>query len=312
MSRQVKTYRTVVNTGGRGSGKTLSSSTNAAIELIQGYEVYTNYPLAFSFRYPWGEVKRFEAKEITIHDIATFNPEIRNAKIKLDELNLWLSSRRSQALINHLANGWLQLLRKRSLDIEINCQFFHTLDKGIREQSDVIVECFDLSFRYPQLKPGQCISQTITSYSGYGTGRALYKMDDVEQWKRNTRSRILHGYPFWNVYDSWTEYDILKALSKYEVERETIVIDQSGDTKNRTNGLIKKAISEMTQTIYDIKGANAEYSTEEMLTQLKDWGVDLNIRTVGQFLKQAGWVYKPRHSGNIYKLDPEKVQEIGG
>ena len=302
MTRQVKTHKVSTYTGGRGSGKTLSMSTGAAIDLILGYDVYTNYPLAFNFRHPSGEIKRYEAKEITIEDIASFNPNIRNAKIKLDELNLWLASRRSQSLINHLANGWMQLLRKRRLDVEITCQFFHTLDKGIREQTDLIIECFDLSFKYSGLKPGQSISQLITSYSGYGTGRPLYKMDDTSQWKRNTRSRILHGLPFWTVYDSWTEYDILKALTKFEVKRDTVVINGTEDSGPRTNALAQKAVQEMTQTILDVQGQEAKYSSEEMVGQLKEWGVNLDATVSGRLLKRAGWQYKTLRNWQGYIL----------
>ena len=298
MAREVTKHKVSTYTGGRGSGKTLSMSTGAAIDLILGYDVYTNYPLAFNFRHPSGEIKRYESKEITIEDIASFNPKIRNAKIKLDELNLWLASRRAQSLLNHLANGWMQLLRKRFLDVEITCQFFHTLDRGIREQTDLIIECFDLSFKYPGLKPGQSISQLITSYSGYGTGRPIFKMDDIAQWKRNTRARILHGLPFWTVYDSWTEYDILKALTKYEVKRDTIVINGTEDSKPLTGILMKQTVNEMTQVI-DEAGGRTRYSSEEMVNQLREWGVHGDLKVTGRLLKEAGWEY---HWRNGYTL----------
>ena len=306
MVREVEAHKVVTFTGGRGSGKTLSMSTEGAINLMRGYNVWANYPLAFNFRYPSGQIKHHEVKEITIKDIATFNKEIRNGYILLDELNLWLSSRRSQALINHLANGWFQLMRKRKLAVYITCQFFHTLDKGIKEQVDLICECFDLHYKYNNLEKGQAISQLITSYSGYGTGRPLYKMDDTHQWKRNTRARILHGSTFWNVYDSETEYDILKALTKYEVERDTIVINGKDGNDSRTDDFTQKAINEMTETILEVKGLDARYSSEEMLNQLKEWGIPNNLLSAGSFLKKAGWKYNNRGAYILKK--PELVE----
>ena len=294
MAIELKNHKVMAFTGGRGSGKTLSMSTEGAINLIRGFNVWANYPLEFNFRHPSGETRHYRAMDISITDIGNFNTDIRNGYILLDELNLWLSSRRSQALINHLANGWFQLLRKRKLAVYITCQFFHTLDKGLREQTDLITECFDLSFKYRGLKPGQSISQLITSYSGYGTGRPLYKMDDTQQWKRNTRSRILRGLPFWTVYDSWTEYDILKAMTKYEVTRDTVVINGMSDSGPHTNELTQRAINEMTQTIYEVSGGGIKYTSEQMLGQLKEWGIDNNLISAGTFLKKAGWKYNNR------------------
>jgi hypothetical protein len=309
MAREVEDHKVITFTGGRGSGKSLSMSTEGAINLMRGFNVWANYPLSFSFRRPSGYAKHYEAQEITIKDIATFNEDIRNGYILFDELNLWLSSRRSQALINHLANGWFQLLRKRKLAVYITCQFFHTLDKGLREQTDLITECFDLHYKYPSLKKGQCISQLITSYSGYGTGRPLYKMDDTYQWKRNTRARILHGSTFWRVYDSWSEYDILKALTKYEVQRDTIVINGKEEADVRTNELTQKAIFEMTQLISDVKGQSAKYTSAEMQEQLKEWGIPNSLLSAGTYLKKAGWKYDGRGAYKLQK-SPKELEEV--
>lgn len=305
MAREVEDHLCVSYTGGRGSGKTLSMTTEGALNLIRGFDVWANYPLGFNFLHPSGETKRYDAKEITIQDLGNFNPGIRNGYILLDELNLWLSSRRSQSLINHLANGWFQLLRKRKLAVFITCQFFHTLDKGLREQTDLITECFDLHYRYNSLKKGQSISQLITSYSGFGTGRPLYKMDDHLAWKRNTKARILHGLPFWTIYDSWNEYDIIKAMTKYEVKRDTVVINGLEDSGPRTGILRQEAVNEMTQTIYEV-GEKVQYSSDEMREQLTEWGVLGELPQNGPLLKKAGWVYDYRKGYTLKNPQSEK------
>lgn len=312
MGRELKKHKVVTLTGGRGSGKTLSMSTEGALYLLAGYDVWANYPLRFGLRNGNGEVKYYRAKDITITDIGNFNSDIRNGIILLDELNLWLSSRRSSAMINQLAGGWFQLMRKRKLSVYITCQFFHTLDKLIKEQTDLIIECFDLSFKYPNLKPGQSISQLVTSYSGYGTGRPLYKMDDIHEWKRNTRTRILHGLPFWNVYDSWSEYDILEALTKYEVNRKTVVIGAE-DNGGYRGVRAQEQINEMTQLIREVKDENVRYSSDEMRAQLKEWNVELDLAAsgAGRLLKSAGWQYKQLRNWQGYvlkKSDAELVE----
>ena len=215
-------------------------------------------------------------------------------------------------MINQLAGGWFQLMRKRKLSVYITCQFFHTLDKLIKEQTDLIIECFDLSFKYPNLKPGQSISQLITSYSGYGTGRPLYKMDNIHEWKRNTRSRILHGLPFWNVYDSWSEYDILKALTRYEVKRDTVVIDGTGDNGGFRGVQAQEKIKEMTQLICEVKGQGIKYSSDEMRSQLKEWGVELDLMATGagRLLKNAGWQYKQGRNWQGYILNKLGVELV--
>lgn len=312
MARELKKYKTAAFTGGRGSGKTLSMSTEGALYLVAGYNVWANYPLRFGLRDHSGKVTYYRAKDISIQDIGNFNTDIRNGIILLDELNLWLSSRRSSALINQLAGGWFQLMRKRKLSVYITCQFFHTLDKLIKEQTDLIIECFDLSFKYPNLKPGQSISQLITSYSGYGTGRPLYKMDNMTEWKQNTRARILHGYPFWNVYDSWTEYDILKALTKYEVKRDVVVIGAE-DNGGFRGVRAQEQINEMTQLIRELKGEDARYSSEQMEGQLKEWGIEMTIGPggdAGRLLKKAGWQYKQERYWQGYILKKPEIEKV--
>ena len=215
--------------GGRGSGKTLSMSVQALLDMLNGKQCWANYPIRFKYRSSDGVVTEFSSHKLEIEDLITFKPDIRDGVICLDELNLWASSRGSMSVVNRLLNSWIQLIRKRKLDIYIACQLLNTLDRIFRDQCDVVIECFDMSHKFRSLPEGALIYHTITDWSGLFTGRPIMKWDNLEERGRNTRYRYLNARRFWGIYDSWTEFDILQALTQYQVKREVRVIDQAGN-----------------------------------------------------------------------------------
>lgn len=214
--------------GPRGSGKSLSMTADLVIGMVYGKNVWANYPI--KFKYDDGkELKEYSSKPLEIDNLVKMDPEIKDGVIALDEFNLWCSNRSSGAIVNRMLNAWCQLIRKRNISVYITCQDFHTLDRQWRWQTDVVVECSDLHYRYKQLPRGKCIGQKLLDWSGYFTGHAIYARSASEidiAWSNATRRILAKGDLFWNCYDSWTEFDILDAMSKYEIERTVKVISK--------------------------------------------------------------------------------------
>jgi hypothetical protein len=210
--------------GGRGSGKTLSMSTEGLLAMASGLQVFANYSIQRSIEFPDGKVVNYKSIPVEIDDLVTFKPEIRDGLVCLDELNLWCSNRGAMSLVNRLLNSWVQLIRKRNLTLYITTQNFESLDRMVRWQCDVTVECYDQHFLYRNLPEGASISQVITDWSGIFSGRALFKADDWEARLKNMTARTLSARRFWGIYNSWSEVDIIKAMTTYQIDRPNRVI----------------------------------------------------------------------------------------
>jgi len=290
----------VVFTGGRGSGKTLSMSVEGYIRMLMGQKCFANYTIKKRLGYQW-----YKAIPVDISDLVTFNQEIRDGCILLDEWNLWCGSRGAASLANRLFNSWLQLLRKRNLSLFITTQSFKSLDKFIREQTDMIVECFDLSFRYSGLREGAFINQTMTDYSGYFTGKPLYRYDDWDAWAHNTKTRMLRGYRFFGLFDSWSEYDILEAMTKFQVERETKLITKDGEIKE-TKGkqeMMQQKVLEFVEIIRYQDPERQTYEAEDLRQRFQDYCPhDMNNRQLGWLFSKAGLRYHPTRNKLNYDL----------
>jgi len=290
--------------GGRGSGKTLSMSTEGALRLVAGENVWANYPIAFKYIDKNGKMRILKSRNVDIEDLVSFKTEIRDGAVLLDELNLWAGNRNSQALVNRLLNSWIQIIRHRKLSVFITCQAFESLDKMIRWQTDVVCVCSDLSFRYSNLKEGEYISQRVTDWSGVFTGRPLFHWNDMEDLARNTATRILHGARFFDIYNTESEYDILKAMTRYEVHRETKIIGRMDDAGFR--GLMgEEKLKEWTDTMRQTMTVNKlVWTTNEMKKVFTDCGMDsIDGKVSGRILKRLGFEEKKTKKGDFYVLN---------
>lgn len=296
--------------GGRGSGKTLSMSAEGALAMIAGKRVWSNYDIAVNYKGNDGPVRQYKSIRIDMPDLLNMqrHDEIRDGLVLLDEWNLFCNSRRSGSIANVVFSGVVQLIRKRKLCFYITAQDFHTLDRNIRWQADVLVSCFDLSFRYSNLKEGQIIAQRITDWSGVYTGRPIlnhgWNAETEAQWARNTRTRLfMKAAKFFGVYDTGFEYDVLELLAerRYQADtrRETI-----GGSVNDSGGFDAEQLKVLKDMLFYEGMERIESS--ELQARLNDIGIEGDLRGhLGRKLKAAGFRYKPTRQGNFYYLNSE-------
>ena len=286
--------------GGRGSGKTLSMSVEAAIQLILGRRVFSNYPIEVKYRDEGGKVTEYRSTPYKMDDLLTFDQELQNAFILLDEANLFLDARRSQSTQNLLISRLITFIRKRQLSILVTTQGWGMLEKRLREQTDLLVECFDLSFRYPNLKAGAFISQEVTDISGIFTGRPLFRGDEYKpKWWQNTRTRILHGMKFWNIYDTNLEFDIVESMTRYRLEVGEKLISMNAGEKAEAEERFWSCM----QALREDNPNGYQATADEMRELLSSWGVTWGSKTIGGKLREAGARYKQTRNGNYYILE---------
>jgi hypothetical protein len=304
----------VVYMGGRGSGKTCSMTVECALAMIAGKPVWSNYPIKFDY-FDGEEMHHFESILIDMEALMSIqqNDYIYDGLVALDEWNLFVNSRRSGAMANLVFSGVVQLIRKRKLSFYLSAQDIRTLDRNIRWQTDLTVECFDLSFRYPNLEEGQVISQTVTDWSGVLCGRPLWDSDDPILKDRNTRTRLLNGAKlFWNTYDSFGEFNVLDIMStKYQLNKHTQIIgkvDDGGGLPNQLNYTHKKNIIQEYRDGLVSMGVD-QVEIHDFNKAMNDMGFPSERRgTLGKIIKQCGFSYKKKGIGKaVYYLNKDKV-----
>jgi len=273
--------------GGRRSGKTLSTSIEGCIALLCGKNVWANYPLSIGYRDNLGILHTYKANMIDMPDIIEMQKRnvIRDGLVLLDEWNLFCNARRATALANVIFSGVVQLIGKRKLSLYITTQDFNTLDRNIRWQCDITVNCFDLSFKYPNLQEGAVISQRITDWSGVLTGRAINSNDDYMAVARNTKTRLVRGKPYWDCYPTGFEYDVLEIMSnQYKLERREKVIEYMKDG----DGFKGKLFDELKNNM--IRSNTFKMSESDMIKSLEGMGIIGGLDgDNGLLLKKAGF-----------------------
>jgi len=290
--------------GGRGSGKTLSMTAEGCLAMIAGKNVWSNYPIRVSYRDKNGEVQTYHSKPIDMPDLIAMQrvDEIRDGLVILDEWSLFCNSRRSGAQGNLIFGGIVQLIRKRGLSFYISSQDFHVLDRNIRWQCDITVQCFDLCFRYHNLQEGQVISQMVTDWSGVFTGKPLLSWGrSIDEYERNkaTKTRmLLKAKLFWDTYQTGFEYDVLEVMSRrYNLQRNDYEVSTVGDN----GGFDATLLTDYRAGL--ISAGVTRISSDDLRSGLADMGLEGDLRGhMGQKLKALGFQYRPGRAGNFYEI----------
>jgi len=291
-----------VYSGARRSGKTMTMSIRAVNHLLMGEKVWSNYPIRFDWCDENGELTEYKSESLEIEDLITFRQDIRNGVICLDELNLWASARGHASMVNRLLNNWLQLLGHRFLSLYIAIQVVGSLDVFFRQQIDQVTECYDMHYRYRNIPKGVLIYEESTDWSGVFTGRPLYgNRWGTPEWQRNTKTMYLHTRPFWGIYNSWSEVDILKAMTQYRVEREVKVIgrDATGNAVISEDMPVEKRIKMLTDAVMNDNPGGAVLTPGDMIQQLAAFNIKGSMKRMDKYLFDAGWTPNPQ-TGEYY------------
>lgn len=254
----------------------MSMTVESIIGMVDGRKVFSNYPIAFDFRYSTGKIEHFESLPFDEDAFLTQDPSMDDAIIVWDEMAISLGARDFQSVSNKLAGKLITLLRHQHQSLFIASQFLFSLDKSIRVQCDSEIYCFDLSFKYPNLKRGECIAQNIKDMSGRGSGEP-YSMTG------QTFTRTLDAEPFWHCYDSEAPFDLLKAMQKRKLNIPARELTRK-DLLTQEGNIIEKIKDAMDALNVD------RMHPEEVRAYLYEQGIkNLDPVTAGKYLKAAGW-----------------------
>lgn len=122
----------VLFVGSMGSGKTLSMVKTAYDYYKQGYKIVSNMKLNFPHRY------------ITSQDVQEFainQEQLYNTVVLIDEIHIFMDSRRSASKKNLLTSYFLTQTRKQKVKLLATTQHRHQVDRRLRDNTEAFVDC---------------------------------------------------------------------------------------------------------------------------------------------------------------------------
>ena len=115
-----------------GSGKTLSMVRQAYMLYKMGKTVYSNFDLQFPH-------KNFTLKELM--DYSKDGTTFYDAVFLIDEAHIFIDSRSSFSAKNKVLSYFITQTRKKDVYLMYTTQHFMQVDKRLRQNTDVFVEC---------------------------------------------------------------------------------------------------------------------------------------------------------------------------
>lgn len=167
--------------GRMGSGKTLSMTRYAYKYYRAGYKIFSN----IKFFFPYTEYTLSELVDFANNDVP-----LKKSLIILDEAHIFLDSRNSQNKKNKIISYFLLQTRKKGCHLYYTTQRFHQIDKRLRDNSDVLIQC-------------------KTKKSKDGT---QYTLNNINILLENNIKTINDVYISSNYFDLYDTYEVVKSV----------------------------------------------------------------------------------------------------
>ncbi|MEM3871861.1 MAG: AAA family ATPase [Nitrososphaeria archaeon] len=165
--------------GKMGSGKTLFATALAYASYKSGEKIYSNYNLNFP------------------HEIINLDTmlkmELQNATVVIDEIYIFMESRRSSSDINLILSYFIFQTRKRGVNLIYTAQKYSSVDIRLRELTDYVAlaekEKDNNIFHYTIYKldtlahPEQVINLKIGEQA-FNFLKTLYKTDEIIDFRQ--------------------------------------------------------------------------------------------------------------------------------
>ena len=150
----------IIFVGTMGSGKSLSMVKEAYNYYLQGFRILTNMTL------------NFPSEIVTAKDIQQFakNQEnLYNTVILIDELHIFMDSRRSGSTKNVMGSYFVTQTRKQKVKLLATTQHRHQIDRRVRDNTDCFIDCekIELPINFSDGKPCLLITNHVNTRKTY-------------------------------------------------------------------------------------------------------------------------------------------------
>jgi hypothetical protein len=300
-----------VFTGRRGGGKTTSMTDEAAKAMViyPRMRLLSNYPIEFKVIYLNGQVRHIKSEDLDLYKLLCFDDEYHECLICIDEAPDIISHMAAMTWKNRLLNIFIRQLRKNRNSLMLGAQAFNLIDKSMRWQVDVLIECEDASRKYgwPADTRGELILQRWLDNSGMWTGQTWDQQQDYNRsrgiYEDVGEERELYPRFLWSdekhgghkaVFDTYFQQDVWESLRKvdmnldsYEVGDKTNPEDKGDMADGSTpfmraseslRNLLNNGASEIAQTqFWKSVGNISKKAKDSLAKRLSDCGLNGDV-----------------------------------
>lgn len=153
---------------------------------LRGHRVFSNYRLSFPHTI-------LTAKKL--YSLIEEKDQLQDCVLLLDELHVWLDSRASMRKKQRIITYFILQTRKRSVRLLCSTQHFDQVDKRLRNTTDILVFCKNLSNKSSLVKGGITILEQ-EAFEQYGRG--------------SPRREVYCANPYYGLFDTEEIIDFLE------------------------------------------------------------------------------------------------------
>ncbi len=285
-------------TGVRGGGKSLSASYLIFCDwLAHGRKVWSNIPIGGKLYYQ-GQEKVLASHEFEAEMLWSFDENLRNGAVFIDEANYYIDSRRSTSNKNLLFGDLAQQIRKRKMSLIFTVQFEGWLEYRIRQMLDLCCRCQDryrLDLSYGK---GETIDINVEDWSGIITGKPFQYTNE------NATEISLMAKKAWGIYNTENIVDIWEARQGVEVHQERVQLNVG---RNKIADALQERFGDIEA---NIKEAMSRHGGEIKSHDLwREMGIsDRGDQTaIGSIMSNMGIESRKNWEGKKIYADPELI-----
>lgn len=305
--------------GARGGEKTLTMTFLLCKEMRMGKSVWTNYPISFYVvevsaelyaqgvsdqfiqvsHCHWintdGTVSYYESMPLDMDKFYTFDREIRNGAVGIDELQYFVEARTSGKFQNRVASYQLMQIRKTANSFFYTVQNPKWVDNRFGWSADIEIKCEDLSAQSVdhrefgrELQEGEYGCLTPKDLSGVATGK------QYSETGKDLGHIQFDAYKFWNTYPTHFIVDPEAAAnSANNVNPNAKKKKERQDAEAQFQAVVEEIVSE------DIELGKSKIASKELWQRVADKGINMPHNKAGEILRSMG-IAATNTRGNWY------------
>jgi hypothetical protein len=218
-------------------------------------------------------------------------------------------ARQSMGVKNRLINSCIRQVRHRSLNLFGDTRSFYRLDPYLRDETDWVALCTDLSFspwgKAQHLIGGAMVNIKYFDVSGRITGKSVYNTPFARDWERSGRGYYkeinLHGRPYMDCYDTRRIVPIEEAFTNVKLDIKTTVIGNRQENDEKLREVIERGAEDFR------KSGHIETPTQEFWKYMENvYQIKGHPSQLGRFLpSNVGRHWTRRGSMYVFSNDKE-------
>lgn len=228
-------------TGRRGGGKT-TAMTFYALMNVRHYNprILSNYEIECQLRRfrPDGQsyLQHVKSEPLDFEKLMVGDNDYHDCLILIDEAPDIISHMASQSWRNRLVAAFTRQIRKNNITLLLASQSFDLIDKSVRWQTDIEIDCTDAARSLgdnADCERGEVIWLKFYDHSGIWTGETTeerrFKHEDQCVMRVQLYPRFMFGDDGHKpAFDSWATIDILDSLRRVDLKLSKITIGDKG------------------------------------------------------------------------------------